>query len=35
LKPDSDFFRYFGAAGGKKATAPTESTTGTAPAPKP
>ena len=35
LKPDSDFFRYFGSAGGKTTPAPTASTTGAAPAPKP
>jgi membrane protease subunit HflC len=35
LKPDSDFFRYFGSAGGKTTPAPTASTTGAAPAPAP
>jgi len=35
LSPDSDFFRYFGSAGGKGASPPAASTTGAAPAPKP
>jgi len=35
VSPDSDFFRYFGSAGGKSATPPAASTSGAAPAPKP
>jgi len=35
LKPDSDFFRFFGSAGGRPPAAGVASTTGAAPAPKP
>lgn len=35
LTPDSDFFRYFGSAGGKGTAPGAASTTGAAPAPKP
>jgi modulator of FtsH protease HflC len=35
LKPDSDFFRFFGSAVGKGAAAPASAASGAAPAPKP
>jgi modulator of FtsH protease HflC len=35
LKPDSDFFRFFGSAVGKGAVAPASAASGAAPAPKP